>query len=162
MNKGQWEIQYITKLPVFVCTYSTCSMLSSFSSHYSKLFQTSCAFSVTNFPVKNCALRLFYIKLECCFSSDVNRKDSEPNKAGSAHFGEEDKDRTSLSCTRIHKGAVPSIFLNIVKVTGPVNVKESSNSLLLHLQYIHLLSHWKKTKTFSNVEQNQMFPYNSK
>lgn len=63
------------------------------------------------------------MKLECCFSSDVNRKGSEPNKAGSAHFGEEDKDRTSRSCTRIHKGAVPSIFPNTVKVTEPVNVK---------------------------------------
>lgn len=78
---------------------------------------------MTNFPVKKCALRLFYMKLECCFSSEVNRKDSEPNKAGSAHFGEEDKDRTSLSCTRIHEGAVPSIFLNSVKVTELVNVK---------------------------------------
>lgn len=64
------------------------------------------------------------MKLECCFSSEVNRKDSEPNKTGPAHFGEEDKDRTSLSCTRMHKNsAVPSIFLNIVKVTEPVNVK---------------------------------------
>lgn len=63
------------------------------------------------------------MKLECCFSSDVDRKDSEPNKTGSALFREEDKDRTSLSCTTIHEGAVPSIFLNIVKVTEPVNVK---------------------------------------
>lgn len=110
---------YVPIVPV------TCFLngLSSFSSHYTKLFQTSCAFSVTNFPVKKCALRLFYMKLECCFSSEVNTKDLEPNKTGYAHFREEDKDRTPLSCTRIHKGAVPSVFLNIVKVTEPVNVK---------------------------------------
>lgn len=72
---------------------------------------------------KKMCFALFYMKLECCFSSEVNRKDSEPNKTGSAHFREEDKDRTSLSCTRIQKGAAPSSFLNIVKVTEPVNVK---------------------------------------
>lgn len=102
------------------------------------------------------------MKLECCFSSEVNRKDSEPNKAGSAHFGEEDKDRTSLSCTKIHKGAVPSIFLNIVKVTEPVNVKRKLKQPFIASPVRISIVTEKKIKTFSNVEQNQMFPYNSK
>lgn len=93
----------------------------------------------------------------------MNRKDSEPNKAGSAHFGEEDKDRTSLSCTRIHKGAVPSILLNIVKVTYRVNVKRKlKQHFIASPVHISIKSLKKKTKTLSNDEQNQMFPYNSK
>lgn len=110
---------------------------------------------------KKCALRLFYMKLECCFSSEVNRKDLEPNKTGSAHFKEEDKDRTSLSCTRIHKGAVPSIFLNIVKVTEPVNVKRKLTQPFI-ASPVRISIVTEKIKTFSNVEQNLMFPYNSK
>ncbi|KAG8259722.1 hypothetical protein J6590_008758 [Homalodisca vitripennis] len=43
----------------------------------------------------------------------VKRKDWEPTKFSklcSAHFREEDIDRTSLSCVRIRQGAVPQIF----------------------------------------------------
>ncbi|KAG8275119.1 hypothetical protein J6590_093535 [Homalodisca vitripennis] len=43
----------------------------------------------------------------------TKRKDWEPTKYSkicSAHFREADIDRTSLSCVRIRKGAVPAIF----------------------------------------------------